>query len=137
MVSFRYEYFHNSAIAGLGTDEDVQVEVAQEQSHPLTEIEQLDDAVRNQLDLLTNLTLDDSSDQCIPKVIDSLQGIKIVAVSAGHRHSMFLDEHGNLYTCGDGSGGALGHGNLDTQHFPMMVMYFGKLWIKPNSRLKT
>ena len=86
----------------------------------------LDDAVRNQLDLLTKLTLHDSSAQCLPKIIDRLQGIKIVAVSAGHRHSMFLDEHGNLYTCGDGSGGALGHGNLEKQHYPMMVTYFGK-----------
>ncbi len=38
------------------------------------------------IDLLANLTLDDSSDQCIPKVLDSLQGIKIVCASAGHRH---------------------------------------------------
>jgi len=125
-----YEYFLNSAIAGLGVDEDVQVEVAEEHRNPPTNIAQLDDTVRNQLDLLTNLTLDDSSNQCVPKIVDSLQGIKIVAVSAGHRHSMFLDEDGNLYTCGDGSGGALGHGSLETQHYPMMVMYFAEKNIK-------
>lgn len=86
----------------------------------------LDDQMRNQLDLLTNLTLDDSSDQCIPKVIDSLQGIRIVGASAGHRHSIFLDAQGNVYTCGDGSGGALGHGNTQKQEIPMKIIYFGK-----------
>ena len=33
-----------------------------------------------------NLTLDDPSDQCYPKVIDSLKGFRVVGVSAGHRH---------------------------------------------------
>lgn len=33
-----------------------------------------------------NLTLDDPSDQCYPKVIDSLQGFRAVGVCAGHRH---------------------------------------------------
>ena len=33
-----------------------------------------------------NLTLDDPSDQCYPKVIDSLKGFRAVGVCAGHRH---------------------------------------------------
>ena len=33
-----------------------------------------------------NLTLDDPSDQCYPKVIDSLRGFRAVGVCAGHRH---------------------------------------------------
>lgn len=82
--------------------------------------------MRQQIDLLANLTLDDNSDQCIPQVIDSLQGIQIIGVSAGHRHSVFLDARGNVYTCGDGSGGALGHGNLENQKLPMKVIFFGE-----------
>ena len=39
------------------------------------------------LEFIANISLEDSSDQCIPKIIDSLQGIKIVGSSAGHRHS--------------------------------------------------
>jgi alpha-tubulin suppressor-like RCC1 family protein len=78
------------------------------------------------LDLIANLTLEDSSDQCVPTLIDSLQGIKIVGSCAGHRHSMFLDERGGLYTCGSGAAGALGHGDLESQFFPMKVMEFGK-----------
>jgi len=33
-------------------------------------------------------TLDDPSDQCYPKVIDSLKGFRAVGVSAGHRHRL-------------------------------------------------
>lgn len=118
-----YEYFDNSAMAGLGADEDdVQVEVAQEHQGMM----ELDADTRNQIGLLANLTLDDGSDQCIPKVIDALQGIKIIGADAGHRHSIFLDAQGDVYTCGDGSGGALGHGNLEKQDYPMKVMYFGE-----------
>ena len=55
-------------------------------------------------------TLDDPSDQCFPKVVEGLKGFRAVGVSAGHRHSMVLDEHGGLYTFGNGA--ALGHGDL-------------------------
>eukprot|EP00584_Thalassiosira_punctigera_P025947 CAMPEP_0172578848 /NCGR_PEP_ID=MMETSP1067-20121228/138945_1 /TAXON_ID=265564 ORGANISM="Thalassiosira punctigera, Strain Tpunct2005C2" /NCGR_SAMPLE_ID=MMETSP1067 /ASSEMBLY_ACC=CAM_ASM_000444 /LENGTH=724 /DNA_ID=CAMNT_0013371553 /DNA_START=21 /DNA_END=2195 /DNA_ORIENTATION=+ len=71
-----------------------------------------------------NLTLDDPSDQCYPKVIDSLQGFRAVGVCAGHRHSMILDEHGGLYTFGSGASGALGHGDFIGQEYPMKVMEF-------------
>lgn len=38
------------------------------------------------IDGITNLSLDDSSTQCIPTIIDSLKGINIIGASAGHRH---------------------------------------------------
>jgi Regulator of chromosome condensation (RCC1) repeat len=63
------------------------------------------------LDMIANLTLDDSSNQCIPLVIESLQGVTIVAASAGHRHSLFLDMQGLVYSCGSGVSGCLGHGD--------------------------
>jgi alpha-tubulin suppressor-like RCC1 family protein len=56
-------------------------------------------------------TLDDPSDQCYPKVIDSLKGFRAVGVSAGHRHSLVLDERGGLFSFGSGASGALGHGD--------------------------
>jgi alpha-tubulin suppressor-like RCC1 family protein len=59
-------------------------------------------------------------------VIDSLKGITIVGASAGHRHSMLLDDMGGLYTFGTGSTGALGHGNHLSQSYPMKVMEFGQ-----------
>ncbi|KAL7538125.1 hypothetical protein ACHAXR_008304, partial [Thalassiosira sp. AJA248-18] len=80
-------------------------------------------ALIESLDAL-NLTLDDPSDQCYPKVIDSLKGFRAVGVCAGHRHSMILDENGSIYTFGSGAGGALGHGDLTGQEYPVKVMEF-------------
>ena len=40
---------------------------------------------------------------------------------------MVLDEFGGLYTFGSGAGGALGHGDLARQEFPVKVMEFGEL----------
>jgi len=77
-----------------------------------------------QLDLINSITLDDSSDQCIATHVDSLHGIPIVGVSAGHRHSLFLDQHGDLYSCGSAAFGALGHGDGQTHMYPMKVMEF-------------
>jgi hypothetical protein len=120
---------------------------------------QLTAAQMSHLDLLANCTLDDSSDQCIPVIIDSLSGIKIVGASAGHRHrfvrvisnsmllclyhisvchsffffsncshcSLVLDENGVLYSFGAFLGGALGHGNLEKQEYPVSIQYFGKI----------
>lgn len=116
-----YEYFNNAAVVGLGVDIDID---EQRDTGPLNHIRQLNDDMRHHLDLLANLTLDDSSDQCIPKRIDALQGIRIIGASAGHRHSLFLDSHGGVYSCGDGSGGALGHGDLEKQEFPMKILFF-------------
>ena len=77
-----------------------------------------------------NLTLEDPSDQCYPKVIDSLEGTRCVGVSAGHRHSMVLDEFGGLYTFGSGASGALGHGDLLGQEFPIKVTEFHKMGVR-------
>uniref|UniRef100_A0A8J9T615 Uncharacterized protein n=1 Tax=Phaeodactylum tricornutum TaxID=2850 RepID=A0A8J9T615_PHATR len=76
------------------------------------------------LDLIANLSLDDSSDQCIPKVIESLQGIPMVGASAGHRHSLLLSQEGALYSCGAGSGGCLGHGDTQSQMHPVRITAF-------------
>jgi alpha-tubulin suppressor-like RCC1 family protein len=77
-----------------------------------------------------NLTLDDPSDQCYPRVIDSLKGMRIVGVSAGHRHSMCLDEFGGLYSFGSGASGALGHGDLSGQEFPIKVTEFDNMKVR-------
>ena len=84
----------------------------------------IDAEIRAQIDFIANLSLDDSSTQCLPLKIESLQGIKIVGACAGHRHSLLLDEHGALYSCGAGVGGCLGHGDAQPQMYPMKIMAF-------------
>lgn len=77
-----------------------------------------------QLDLIANVSLDDSSDQCIPKIIDSLIGIHIIGSCAGHRHTLFLDNNGYLYSCGSGKSGCLGHDDTLNQIYPCRIEYF-------------
>jgi alpha-tubulin suppressor-like RCC1 family protein len=106
-----YEYHSAQALASMGIEDE-----GEEQG--LGHIDQLDNNMRTHLELLANLTLDDNSDQCIPKIIDSLQGVHIVNASAGHRHSLFLDSFGGAYACGSGFGPA------DKQEIPMKIMEF-------------
>ncbi len=88
------------------------------------------DEVMAHLDLITNIKLKDSSDQCIPKVIDSLEGVNIIGVSAGHRHSLFLDNQGYLYSCGTGVTGCLGHGDNQSLRVPMRIKDFDDRHVK-------
>jgi len=76
------------------------------------------------LDLINNLSLEDASDQCIARKIDSLQGIRIVGSSAGHRHSLLLDADGYLYSFGAGSSGCLGHGDTAPHMYPCRIQAF-------------
>lgn len=76
------------------------------------------------LDLIANLSLDDSSDQCIPKQVESLLTVRVVGASCGHRHSLFLDDSGTIYSCGSGSSGCLGHGNTEALMYPLRIAAF-------------
>ena len=80
--------------------------------------------LRQHLDLIANLSLEDSSDQCIPIRVESLNGIKLVQCSAGHRHTLLLDEHGGVFSCGAGTAGCLGHGDTLSQMYPVRITSF-------------
>lgn len=133
-----YDYDADAAVVALGGDEALPILDAAAPPRPVPN--EADDRfaaeadergisadVLAHLDRLANLTLDDTSNQCIPTLIDALKGINIVGASAGHRHSILLDDQGGLYTCGTGSTGALGHGDHLNQSYPVKVMEFGKV----------
>jgi alpha-tubulin suppressor-like RCC1 family protein len=63
-------------------------------------------------------------------LIDSLQGIKIVGSSAGHRHSLLLDENGSVYSFGAGNAGGLGHGDTESQMYPMRIAEFENINVR-------
>ncbi|GAB1606906.1 hypothetical protein Ahia01_000973300, partial [Argonauta hians] len=57
-----------------------------------------------------------------PKLIQGpLTGKVVKCVSAGHRHSAFVTEDGELYTCGDGDYGRLGHGDSNSKNVPTCI----------------
>jgi alpha-tubulin suppressor-like RCC1 family protein len=82
------------------------------------------DELMAHLDAIANLSLDDASDQCIPMRVEALNGLKIVGASAGHRHSLFLDETGSVFSCGAGVTGCLGHGDNESHMLPMKIQAF-------------
>ena len=127
-----FEYDADAAVSGFAEDlsEEEAAEAAQATAAAAAAPAQdennagISEETRAHLDLLGTLTLDDASDQCYPVIIDSLQGIKIIGASAGHRHSMVLDDKGRLYSFGTGTAGCLGHGDCLKQSFPVMIQEF-------------
>eukprot|EP01105_Mastigella_eilhardi_P026738 TRINITY_DN7867_c0_g1_i1.p1 TRINITY_DN7867_c0_g1~~TRINITY_DN7867_c0_g1_i1.p1 ORF type:complete len:718 (-),score=127.24 TRINITY_DN7867_c0_g1_i1:717-2597(-) len=46
---------------------------------------------------------------------------KVTSVAAGDYHTLFLTEHGRLFSCGQGKVGQLGHGTRDNKTVPSQV----------------
>ena len=64
----------------------------------------------------------DAHPQLLPKKIEALAGQRVVAVSAGERHSLALTSDGAVFTWGKGETGCLGHGeDLSNQLLPKKV----------------
>ncbi|XP_071732483.1 PH, RCC1 and FYVE domains-containing protein 1-like [Rutidosis leptorrhynchoides] len=58
----------------------------------------------------------------IPKRVSGpLEGIQVLSVSCGNWHSAFITDNQKLYTFGDGTYGALGHGDHESIQIPKMV----------------
>lgn len=119
-----FEYDADRAIEMFGGDGDDEGFAAVPAPAPASQVEREEFNIQAQIDFLNGISLEDSSTQCIATRVDSLEGIHIVGASAGHRHSLFLDQQGGLYSCGCASHGALGHGDGQSQMFPMKVMEF-------------
>ena len=63
-------------------------------------------------------------DQLLPKKVEALAGQRVVAVSAGGKHSFALTADGAVWSWGCGYQGRLGHGDTQTQQLPKKVEAF-------------
>ena len=65
-----------------------------------------------------------------PTLLDLVQGKNVRKITCGEAHTAFLSDR-DVYTFGDGSHGALGHGNSKSQLFPKVCERSGSglaLW---------
>ncbi|KAL6610595.1 hypothetical protein ACP70R_040564 [Stipagrostis hirtigluma subsp. patula] len=59
---------------------------------------------------------------CLPKrVSGSLEGLQVLSVACGSWHSALITSSGKVFTFGDGTFGALGHGNRQSAAYPKEV----------------
>ena len=64
----------------------------------------------------------DQQDQLLPKKVETLAGQRVLAVSAGQRHSTAIIADGAVFTWGKGRCGCLGHGDdLSKQLLPKKI----------------
>ena len=63
----------------------------------------------------------DGERQLVPKVIEALRGVRVVAIAAGTYHSMVLTDGGDVLTFGYGLRGQLGHGDEGSKPIPRVI----------------
>jgi alpha-tubulin suppressor-like RCC1 family protein len=56
-----------------------------------------------------------------PTIVEAMQEITVVQVSAGPEHSLVLTESGEVYSFGEGQYGSLGHGDEEQQLVPKLI----------------
>ena len=57
----------------------------------------------------------------VPRLVKALAGKKVVGAAAGYNHTAVWTEAGELFTCGCGGAGKLGHGGEDNERVPKLV----------------
>ncbi|BFI23563.1 hypothetical protein MPTK2_1g03180 [Marchantia polymorpha subsp. ruderalis] len=60
-------------------------------------------------------------DVSAPKIVELFHSINVCSLAAGWSHTAFVTECGELYTCGSGSFGQLGHGDCEERLLPCKV----------------
>jgi alpha-tubulin suppressor-like RCC1 family protein len=63
----------------------------------------------------------DTEKQTLPKLMEALQGKRVVQVSAGCMHSLVLTASGEVYSFGAGYYCRLGHGDEENQTLPKLI----------------
>ncbi|KAK3015391.1 hypothetical protein RJ639_006885, partial [Escallonia herrerae] len=64
------------------------------------------------------------------RVSGALDGFNISHIACGEWHMAMVSTSGKLFTCGDGTFGVLGHGNLQSISKPKEVESLNGLWVK-------
>lgn len=67
------------------------------------------------------LGLGDRDDRRTPAFVRALSAARIVQAAAGETHTVFLDDRGQVYACGQGNAGQLGLGDCENRSVPTPV----------------
>lgn len=65
----------------------------------------------------------DKENRSVPTEIEALRGISVSAIEVGLRHSIFIAEDGQVFTCGCGINGVLGYGGNDDKLLPTLIEF--------------
>ena len=66
----------------------------------------------------------DTQEQLLPKKVEAFASQRVIALSAGLRHSLALTADGAVWSWGFASSGRLGHGDQQHQHLPKKIEAF-------------
>ncbi|OWZ22095.1 hypothetical protein PHMEG_0003261 [Phytophthora megakarya] len=67
----------------------------------------------------------------VPILVRSMDGKQVKDAKAGCEHTVFLTQDHELWTCGQGDSGRLGHGDNQTRKRPTKIEVFAELSLKP------
>ncbi|KAK1939190.1 Ultraviolet-B receptor UVR8 [Phytophthora citrophthora] len=67
----------------------------------------------------------------IPTLVRSMEGKRVKDAKAGCEHTVFLTYDHELWTCGQGDSGRLGHGDSQTRKRPTKIELFADSGLKP------
>ncbi|RLN36612.1 hypothetical protein BBJ28_00003973 [Nothophytophthora sp. Chile5] len=67
----------------------------------------------------------------IPTLVRSMEGEQVKEAKAGCEHTVLLTHDHELWTCGQGDSGRLGHGDNQTRKYPTKVELFAQSGLKP------
>ena len=61
----------------------------------------------------------------VPRAVAGLNGVRVISVAAGWWHTLAVSDEGTVYSFGDGSSDALGHGDEEHQLTPRRIESLG------------
>ena len=60
-------------------------------------------------------------DLTLPQPVEALEGLEVASVHCGAMHTLVVTKAGEVYSCGNGFEGALGHGDKKIQLLPKKI----------------